>query len=134
VVNGDLYTPYYRVYIGECLMCIRLSLEKSYEYIRNVTKEEAHIAKMQASNDGNHQVLESRGKIKNVIKGYLSKYDITAITFFEGDTCIFSGSYDAFNKIHFDTDKYLWEVKERILNSDCSKCILHNTSKLFIFY
>lgn len=46
VVNGDMYTPYYRVYIGECLMCIRHSLEKSYEYIKNVSREEAHIAEM----------------------------------------------------------------------------------------
>lgn len=46
IVNGDFYTPYYRIYIGECLMRISSSLDKSYEYIKNVTIEEAHIAEM----------------------------------------------------------------------------------------
>ena len=134
VVNRDLYTPYYRVYIGRRLMCIRQSLDKSYEYLRNVSKEEAHIAEIGDSSQVNNQTLESSGKVKNVIKGYLSKYDIEEITFFEGDECMFSGPYENFNKVHYDTDKYLWEVKEKILNSDCIKCILHNSSKLFIFY
>lgn len=46
VVKGDLYIPYYRVYIGECLMQICGSLEKCYEYIKNLTPEAAHIAEM----------------------------------------------------------------------------------------
>lgn len=46
IVNGDLYTPYYRIYIADCLMCMRNSLEKSYEYISKLTREEAHIASM----------------------------------------------------------------------------------------
>lgn len=46
IVNGDFYVPYYRVYIGECLMAILYSEARCYEYIRNVSKEEAHIAEM----------------------------------------------------------------------------------------
>lgn len=46
IVNGDFYELYYRVYIGEQLMSINHSLEKSYEYVTNVTHEEAHIAEM----------------------------------------------------------------------------------------
>ena len=82
----------------------------------------------------NSSIIEKRGKVKNVVKGYLSKYDIEEITFFKGDECIYSGTLYNFEKVRYDTDKYLWEVKEKILNSDCIKCILHNSSKLFIFF
>jgi len=74
------------------------------------------------------------GKVKNVIKGYTSKYDIEEITFFTGDTCMYSGSFENFMQTSFDKDRYLWEIKQQILNSDCKKCILHNFSKLFVFY
>lgn len=46
IVNGDMYIPYYRIYIGNCLMCIRYSMDQCYEYIQNVSYEEAHIAEM----------------------------------------------------------------------------------------
>ena len=72
-------------------------------------------------------------KIKNIIKGYASKFDIEEITVFDTDeTVIYSGSYEKFMNTK-KSDGLLWEEWKRILNSDCKKCINFNNSKLFVF-
>ena len=43
-VNHDFYMPYYRIYIGGHLMAMRFSETTCYEYLRNVSREEAHFA------------------------------------------------------------------------------------------
>lgn len=43
-VENDLFTPYFRVYVGEQLMAFRYSLEQCYEFLKNLTVAEAHIA------------------------------------------------------------------------------------------
>lgn len=51
IVNGDLYTPYYRVYFGGCLMLMVSTERKCYEFIKGISKEAAHIAEMQIQNN-----------------------------------------------------------------------------------
>lgn len=72
-------------------------------------------------------------KVKNVIKGYLSKFDITEVTFFKNDEVEYSGSYESFKEMNCDKSEYLGKVKSDILESDCIKCINFNDTKLFIF-
>jgi hypothetical protein len=72
-------------------------------------------------------------KVKNILKGYESQFDIEEITIFDTDEqVIYSGSYENFMNTKED-DTILWEKWKRILNSDCEKCLPFNHSKLFIF-
>lgn len=75
----------------------------------------------------------SVGKVKNILKGYAGKFNITYVTFFNADdTVSYSGSYEVFMDTK-ESDLNIWEEWKRILNSDCSKCISFNNSKLFFF-
>lgn len=59
-VNHDFYVPYYRIYIGERLMAMRYSEVECYNYLRNVSAEEAHIAVMASEKkENNEQDLQS---------------------------------------------------------------------------
>ena len=60
-------------------------------------------------------------KIKNIVNGYASKFDITEITFFDTDeTVIYSDSYEKFINTK-ESDGFSWEEWCRILNADCKK-------------
>lgn len=72
-------------------------------------------------------------KVKNVINGYMSQFDIQEITIFDTDeTVAFSGSYENFINTK-EEDEIFFKEMNRILNADCEKCIPFNHSKLFIF-
>lgn len=72
-------------------------------------------------------------KVKNIIKGYASKFNIEEITVFDTDEAVvYSGSYEKFMNIK-EEDGFLWEEWKRILNADCKKCVCFNNSKLFVF-
>ena len=45
-VNHDMYIPYYRIYIGRCLMSMKLSLNECYGYLQGLSYTAAHIAEM----------------------------------------------------------------------------------------
>lgn len=45
-VNNDLYRPYYRIYIGDCLMTLMLTEASAYDYIKDVSVGEAKIAEL----------------------------------------------------------------------------------------
>ena len=44
IVNGDLFVPYYRVYINNKFMSIYSTAEQCYEFLKGLTKEQAHVA------------------------------------------------------------------------------------------
>lgn len=46
VVNGDLYAPYYRVYLADCFMGMSGSPAGCHKFLKNMTREGAHIAEM----------------------------------------------------------------------------------------
>jgi hypothetical protein len=72
-------------------------------------------------------------KVKNILKGYESKFNIEEITVFDTDSSVrYSGSYEQFMDTK-ESDGLLWEEWKRILNSDCEKCIPFNNRKLFVF-
>jgi hypothetical protein len=71
-------------------------------------------------------------KVKNIIKGNLSKYDIEEITIFENDIALYSGDINKFNNMN-KADIHLYSEKIRIDNSNVEKCIKFNNKKLFIF-
>jgi hypothetical protein len=72
-------------------------------------------------------------KVKNVLNGYASQFDIEEITIFDTDEhVIYSGSYKAFMETK-EEDSILFAEQQRILNAACVKCIPFNQSKLFIF-
>lgn len=72
------------------------------------------------------------GKVKNVIKGNCSKFDIEEITIFENDRALFSGNLESFLNTS-EKNLYLYNEKKRIENTDALKCINFNDRKLFIF-
>ena len=45
-VKGDMYRPYFRVYVSECLMYINSSLNECYAYLQSLSREAAHIAEL----------------------------------------------------------------------------------------
>ncbi len=72
-------------------------------------------------------------KVKNILKGYETQFDIGEITIFDTDGKVtYSGPYGKFMDTR-ESDGLLWEEWKRILNSDCEKCIPFNNSKLFVF-
>ena len=74
-------------------------------------------------------------KVKKIIAGYKRNFEVENVTFFEGDTVLYSGIYDNF----FSTsrnDIYLTMKVNQILKSECQKCLVHNAGgkkNLFIF-
>lgn len=88
--------------------------------------------------DVNHEYLElqtpvSIGKVKNVVNGYISKYDIKDITILTTDRILYSGNYKSFNEMHYDIDEELGTLKQKILDSACIKCLNFNNKALFVF-
>lgn len=75
---------------------------------------------------------KSVGKVKNIIKGYTSKFNIEEVTFFKDEEVLYSGSLDKFLNTSID-DIVLYTKRNEILNSDCYKCLNHNNIKLFLF-
>ena len=75
---------------------------------------------------------QSIGKVKNILKGNYSKFDIEEITFFEDGRVLFSGSPKQFTK-DISESLYLYELRKRIENSEAYKCMNFNNRKLFIF-
>ena len=70
-------------------------------------------------------------KVKNIIKGYMSKYDIKEVTIIEDekDSVIFSGKVE--NLLY--EEGCMREESERIKNAEAKRVLRFNWSKLFIF-
>lgn len=70
-------------------------------------------------------------KVKNVIKGYMSREEITLLTIIKGYDVQYCGDVNTFIKCSLGNSMY--EFAEKLKNSDVIEKDLINFSKLFIF-
>ena len=70
-------------------------------------------------------------KVKNVIKGFMSKWDIEELTIIEDEKeqVTFSGDIENF----LYTSELVWLVADRIRNAEVKRILTFNERKLFIF-
>ena len=70
-------------------------------------------------------------KVKNVIKGFMSKWDIEELTIIEDEKeqVTFSGKIENF----LNPDELMKEEADRLKNSEVKRILEFNKSKLFIF-
>lgn len=73
-----------------------------------------------------------QGKVSTILKEYTSKYEISDVTFFVRDIVLYSGSLSAFRTISYDSDKYLYDEKRKLLVMNVRKCMMFNHTKLFL--
>lgn len=70
-------------------------------------------------------------KVKNVIKGFMSKWDIEELTIIEDEKeqVTFSGDIENF----LYPSELVWLVADRIRNAEVKRILAFNERKLFIF-
>lgn len=70
-------------------------------------------------------------KVKNVIKGYMSREEITLLTIIKGYDVQYCGDVNSF--LNCSRGHLMYEFAEELKNSDVIGKDLTNFSKLFIF-
>lgn len=70
-------------------------------------------------------------KVKNVIKGYMSREEITLLTIIKGYDIQYCGDVNSF--LNCSRGNLMYEFAEKLKNSDVIGKDLTNFSKLFIF-
>lgn len=70
-------------------------------------------------------------KVKNVIKGFMSKWDIEEITIIEDEKeqVTFSGDIESF----LYPSELMWLEADRLRNAEVKRILAFNERKLFIF-
>lgn len=71
-------------------------------------------------------------KVKNVIKGNISKFDIIELTIIENYKVLFSGIIENFLNVQ-EENSILYKEKTRILETECKHSDRFNNKKLFLF-
>lgn len=68
-------------------------------------------------------------KVKNVIKGYKTKFNIEEINVISSEKIIYSGSMNGWDMTDVDMISY----KKQVENMDVVKSMMFNNRKLFLF-